>query len=274
MSEAAFERKARRIPVSTNRKGGRLFLFAGAFFLGGLAIYIALAMIVLPWFRISRIHVHADFEIAEHVLLEQAGLTGTAYFFLVKPADVAQRLEQLPIVRSASVERAFPDALRLELLRRRPIAIAIINRNGRDLPAVIDEEGVMYDAGPHLADLDLPVISGVEFHGDPIGSRMPETFESLLTSLYRLRIDEPRLFDQLSELKVVPRRNGGFDVLLYTAGYRIPVRLGSEISAELCRWSLMVLDVLSRQGFSDQVLEVDFRSGEIVYRMKEDSNGR
>ncbi len=274
MSEAAFVRRNRKRATSDAGSGSGYLTVIGLVLAAGLVFYILSATVLLPWMRINRIHVHADFEIERSVLLELAGLHETAYFFNVRPGEIAQRIEEHPLVRTAQVERVFPNALRLDLLRRRPVALVVLDRNGRVTPAAVDEEGVIYDAGLHLAELDLPVISGVEFQGAPVGARMPEMLHGFLESLHRLKVEEPRLFDRVSELQIVPRRNGGFDTLLFTADYRVPVRLGPEITPEICRWALMVLDVLTQQGISGDVAEVDFRSGEIVYRMKEDSHGR
>lgn len=274
MSEAAFVRRPRRRSHPVAKGGSRIFTIIGAGIAAVLLIYVLTVIVVLPRLRIARIHVQADFEISRQELLELAGFTGRTHFFSFRSGETAARLLEHPMIKTASVRKIFPDGVRLDLQRRRPLALTVLVRNGRLVPAALDEEGMIYDAGLHLAEMDLPLITGVEFQGNPVGSRMPEMLQGFLQSLYRLRLEEPRLFDRISELQVVPRRNSGFDILMFTADYRIPVRLGSEITAEQCRWSLMVLDVLAQQGISERVAEVDFRSGEIVYRMKEEIHGR
>jgi cell division protein FtsQ len=61
---------------------------------------------------------------------------------------------------------------------------------------------------------------------------------------------------------------------MYTEGFRVPVRMESTIDKNTSTYALMVLDVLTQRGEADDIAEVDFRSGEIVYRMKEDLSGR
>nr|WP_157703029.1 FtsQ-type POTRA domain-containing protein [Alkalispirochaeta alkalica] len=277
MSEAASFRRNRafssqpsRQAVTARRRRVMLWgLVSAALLIPGILI-----LMEGPWMRITRVHVHADFGMSREEILRQAGITGGISYFLLRPGEVAARLKRNPLIREAQVEKVFPNALRLDLVRRRPLALTIFSREGRDVLAAVDKEGIIFDAGGHLATVDLPVFSGITFQGGPVGSRMPGTLQHLLDDLHRLHLEEPKLFDRISELRVVPRTKGGVDILLFTADYRIPVRIGDRISPELCRWILVVLDILSQQERADQVAEVDFRSGEVVYRMKEGARGR
>jgi cell division protein FtsQ len=239
-----------------------------------LAGYVMAVTVVLPWVRISRVVVQADFEMERQVLLDLAGLDGTRYYFGLQPSSIASRLEGYPLIKSAAVERVFPNTVRLELLRRRVLATAIIQREGQSVPIAVDETGMIYDSGAHVADRDVPVLSGIGFEGNVIGSRLPSSLEPLLQSLHELRRSSPEIYGLISELRVQDRGTQGFDVLMYTEGFRVPVRMESTIDKNTSTYALMVLDVLTQRGEADDIAEVDFRSGEIVYRMKEDLSGR
>lgn len=230
--------------------------------------------VVLPWLRISRVVVQADFDIERQTLLDLAGLDGTRYYFGLQPDSVVSRLEEHPLIKSASVERVFPNTVRLELLRRRALVVAVMNQGGRSVPLAVDETGMIYDSGGHLANRDAPVLSGIGFEGDVVGSRLPSGLDPLLRSLHELRVSSPEIYGLISELRVQNRGTGGFDVLMYTKGFRVPVRMGNTIDKSTSTYALMVLDVLTQRGEAADIAEVDFRSGEIVYRMKEDGSGR
>ena len=191
-----------------------------------LAGWVAAVTVVMPWLRISRVVVQADFEIDRGALLELAGLEGRRYYFSVDPTDVAARLESHPVIRTAAVERVFPNSVRLDLLRRRPLAMALVSRDGTSVPVVLDESGTIFDAGPHLASRDVPVMSGIGFQGDVVGSTLPEQLQPLLDDLYALRVSSPEIYNLISELRIEPRGAGGYDVLLFTEGFRVPVRNG------------------------------------------------
>ena len=72
--------------------------------------------------------------------------------------EAAERVQALPRVRSASVKRVFPHALRVLVVERAPAARALIAGTVQ----VVDETGAaLGPAGPELAD-DLPVLVGLE----------------------------------------------------------------------------------------------------------------
>ncbi|HEX6842425.1 MAG TPA: FtsQ-type POTRA domain-containing protein [Stellaceae bacterium] len=84
----------------------------------------------------------------------------------VDPADAKQRLEAVPWIRSASVERRFPDTLHIRLVERQPLAfwqrhgkLVLIDRDGVTIPTDrLDQFGNLIvlvgpDAPAHGAEL-------------------------------------------------------------------------------------------------------------------------
>ncbi len=72
--------------------------------------------------------------------------------------EVARRAADDPWIRRVSVKRTLPQALRLTIEERRPVALAVIN----GLAHVVDEEGFVVGAsGPGMAE-NLPVLTGLE----------------------------------------------------------------------------------------------------------------
>jgi cell division protein FtsQ len=65
-------------------------------------------------------------------------------------------LEELPWVESASVQRIFPNRIRVELTERTPIAFL---RNGTEL-ALMDAHGAILDR-PQGEDLHFPIVTGL-----------------------------------------------------------------------------------------------------------------
>ena len=273
MSEAILSRRPRR-RASAPALSSRVLVGLAILLSVALIVYVIAVTVALPYMGVSRVVVQADFEMNREALLELAGLSGAPFLFSVRPDEVAARLESHPMIRSAAVERAFPDTVRLELLRRRPLAVALVEHDGMSRPFVVDETGTLFDGGAHLASYDLPVLSGIRFEGDVVGGKLPEEICAFLTQLYDVRLSSPEIFASLAELRFEVRGGGDYDVLLFTESCRVPVRLDLHIDREVGKYALMVLDVLAQQGIADDVAEVDFRSGEIVYRLKEDRSVR
>jgi cell division protein FtsQ len=273
VAEAAIHRRRpRRSSVAV--PGSRLLLVPAIALTFVIAGYVFYVTVLSPWLRVSRVVVQADFEIERSTLLESIGLDGPTSFFSVRPAEIVAQLEAHPMIKSASVERIFPDTVRLDLTRRRPLALALTTRNGRSTPIVLDESGTIFDAGAHLAERDIPVLSGIAFEGNVVGNRLPAGLVPLLEDLQHLRVSSPEIYGLISEIRVEPRVAGGFDLLLFTKGFPVPVRTDGTLDRDTCTYALMVLDVLAQRGEADGVAEIDFRSGEIVYRMKEADSGR
>lgn len=271
MSEAIISRGRRRRSVRASG-AARFLLWVAVLFGSGAFLYAVATTILLPYMRIDRIVVQADFEIDRAVLMQRAGLSGSFYFYSVDTDLIRSRLEAIPQIKSVGVEKVFPDTIRLTMERRRPLLITLLSNGDETVPAVIDGDGVIYERGDALSSLDLPIISGITYQGEIVGTRLPEILSHVVARLYALRVEEPGLFDAISEIRVDPRAAGEFDLLVYTKSFRVPVRMGSDLTVESFSYALMILDVLVQQGTADGVSEVDFRSGEIVYRMKEDKS--
>lgn len=94
----------------------------------------------------------------------------------IDPELIRNRIETLPWVRTALVERQLPDIVRIRLEERSPFALW--QRNGR--MAVVDDEGVILPATGSDAEEALPII---------VGTRAPEN----APALFALLANEPDL---------------------------------------------------------------------------------
>jgi cell division protein FtsQ len=61
----------------------------------------------------------------------------------------------------------------------------------------------------------------------------------------------------------------GPEFLLYLVSSPVPVRARGSLDERLLQYSLMAQELLSKQGILGDIQELDFRGGEVVYRMKE-----
>ncbi len=271
MSEAMFSRKRARNRRSRNHASvsGKVITVVAVLMSFGVVFYVIAITVVVPRIRISRVIVQADFEMDRTSLLQLAGLDEGAHFFSVRPLEMARQIETHPAIRSAEVMKSFPNSVTLRLDRRRPLAASLVEGPAMTELVLIDETGTIFMSGKGAAGHDVPLISGITFRGRIVGSSLPETMKPLLQSLYNLRVSSPEIYNLISEVRIDAFRAGEYEILLYTEEFRIPVRMSGIIDRKTCTYALMVLDVLTQQGISREVKELDFRSGEIVYRMKE-----
>jgi cell division protein FtsQ len=257
--------------------GGRLSRWARPLLIAISAVSaIALAgrFIGEPVTRIHHVVVHSDLAVADDQLLALSGLSGGEHWYSVSPAALEKRLEANPLVRQARVEKVFPDTLRMTVWGRVPAAVVLAASGGRTVPVLVDGDGVVYKIGSTSAEIDLPVISGISAGDTALGSALPRAYGRIFSDLRALRAAAPALYALVSEVKVsaAPADDaqgpGSFDLLLFLTCSPVPVRARGAIDETLLRSTLMVLDLLSRQGVVKNIQELDFRSGDVVYKVR------
>jgi cell division protein FtsQ len=226
---------------------------------------------VLPALTVRHIIFRSDVALSEDELLAISGLQGTAYWHSLATDIVRRRLENYPLIKRAVVEKVFPDTIRMTVWGRQPVALVLADMGGRSLPVLVDEEGVIFKVCSTAAELDLPVVSGLPPTDASLGERLPSVYAQLFMQLKQLRDKSPSLMRLVSEVRIVSYDSpaGSYDLLIYLTTSPVPVLAAGTLDESLLRYSLMVLDLLSKQGVLKNIQELDFRSGNVVYRMKE-----
>lgn len=220
--------------------------------------------ILAPNLAINRIRLRGDSVIPQSELREIAGLSGTMLYFHIDTDAISARLENVPEVSEASVRTEFPDTLTIDIAARKPLAVTHLSEDGRSVPAVLDEEGVVFRKGLGANEYDLPVISGLRLEGFEAGDTLPDELTRLFAELGNLRIDSPDLFEAVSEIRIV-RRAGEYETVVYPTYASVPIRMPARVEAERYEAALHAVEALDRRGELASVDEIDMRSGDVVY---------
>jgi cell division protein FtsQ len=61
-----------------------------------------------------------------------------------------------------------------------------------------------------------------------------------------------------------------FELIFYPVQQNIRINLGNRFREDLLKYSFLVLDVLRKQGIAEKVKNLDFRTGDVVYRKVEE----
>jgi cell division protein FtsQ len=237
------------------------------------ALFLLARYAVLPALTVRHIILQSDVSLSEDELLAISGLQGTAYWHSLSTDTIRKRLEAYPLIKRAVVEKVFPDTVRMTVWGRQAVALVLADMGGRSLPVLVDDEGVIFKVCSTAADLDLPVVSGLPAGDASLGERLPGAYTQLFAQLRQLRDRSPSLMRLVSEVKIIapapPTPPASYNLLVYLTTSPVPVLAGGTLDESLLRYSLMVLDLLSNQGVLKNIQELDFRSGSVVYRMKE-----
>ena len=99
--------------------------------------------------------------------------------------------------------------------------------------------------------------------------KLPNELVGFLGSLEKIKEASPLLYGQISEIKFERTTGTSFSTVIYPSNYRVPVVIGDAIDLHQLKYILMVLDVVQKQGMSDKLQDLDFRTGQVVYKLKE-----
>ncbi|MEJ2663222.1 MAG: FtsQ-type POTRA domain-containing protein [Spirochaetia bacterium] len=225
---------------------------------------------IAPRILLKNVVIQSDVALSKQEILRIAGITRKEYYFLINTAQIRNRLMAHPLVKGVNVEKIFPDTLKVTLKGRVPLLLALVNYQNKTIPAAVDEEGIIFQISDMITDWNLPVLSGLKFQNLTLGMRLPAEILPFLQELGRISRENPDLQGLISEIKVVKNGNGDFEYILYPLSYSKGVLVGRRINAGLIKYIFLALNLLQQEGILQKVHDLDFRTGELVYKMKEE----
>ena len=128
-----------------------------------------------PYFQISGVTIGGNRILDQAQLLRWIGPVQGKNIFALNPQELARKLGEHPWIRGVSVERKFPDSIRINLEERTPYA-----RIQFDRVYIMDNYGVLM-AEETLEYHDLPLIKGVVNRNAKPGQKL--STEDLLQGL-------------------------------------------------------------------------------------------
>lgn len=231
VAAVAADRRFRRVhvkPASRRRAGVRAIVkrfvrWVLPAIVAGYAMYRGATVVThARMLQVDRIDVSGNERLSNgEVMAVLSGLRGESLMWTDLDAW-RSRLLASPWVRDAALRRSLPSTVEVFVLERTPIGIARIKSgsSGGDL-YLVDDRGVMIDQyGPQYADLDLPIVDGLEA---PRSQTDPYRAELAARVIAALRA-KPRVASRLSQVDVSDLHNAA--VML--DGDRAVIHLGDD----------------------------------------------
>jgi cell division protein FtsQ len=260
-----------------------------ALILAGLLLYVALRSLILaPWFAIQTLHLRGDSQFHNSLTIRANVLQQlTGNYFTLSLRRVQSAFEALPWIRSAVVQRVFPNQLVVQLTAHKPAARWISSpapaiastlgstpalsgaskspaaedddgdndneiRIANGLERLVNQQGELFDAsGDAFALNELPILSGP----DQRASELLTTYKALEALLAAQDLKILRL--------VIDPLQGWHAKLDGQASLVLGSGTGTEILAKAQRWlahwpelkrhyerPLQSVDLRYQQGFS------------------------
>ena len=236
-----------------------------------VTVEIVFQFFIAPELLITKVQVYCskDFQLSNADIIKISDIREKEYFFSVNTGVIEGKLLKNPLIKDIRVEKLFPGTLKIFITERTPLAISLVQMGNRSVPVMIDNEGVVFEIGKSVTDYTMPVISGLKFRDLKLGVKLPSVLCEYFSDLKVLQDTSPLLFNQISELKFVRKNSSYYEVLLYPLNGNIRIRTGADIDEDLLKQIFVVLDIIEKKGIESDMEELDFRSGQVVYRVKE-----
>ncbi|HPR83305.1 MAG TPA: FtsQ-type POTRA domain-containing protein [Pontiellaceae bacterium] len=141
-------------------------LLAGAF--AGLKYTGSLFFSRNPKFELKTINITSDGRLPPEFFCERAGLQVGTNLFSLDLDKLRQKLEEVPLVESVTIDRRLPDTLIINITER--VAMSQIRWNPRALPFLVDRFGVILPMT--RSGQSLPLIEGLKLQNLRPGDRV------------------------------------------------------------------------------------------------------
>ncbi|QTQ13727.1 FtsQ-type POTRA domain-containing protein [Treponema parvum] len=229
--------------------------------LEGLAYKVVLPLMRYPAIEFSGIKNYSEQELTAVIYSGQK-----SSWLNFDTGRAAAALSSLSAVESVSVSKHFPDTISVTVTERSPVALTFITMDGRSVPVQIDKNGVLFspNAESPVSDRTIPIVSGLPVEHLTDGMRIPQKYRRLIDQISDIRKLSQKYFAAISEICVVPKEYGNYELVLYPVGSRTRVLTDRSLSEEALQYMMVVLDIV--KSLDSGVSEIDLRYGSVSYR--------
>ena len=189
-------------------------------------------------------------------------------FMNFSAAEAKSLVMSVPGVENVSVSKRFPNKVYIHVTERKPVAMTFVSNGSRTIPVEIDKNGVLFNGTTNSSNFDtsLPLISGIPVENIPEGMRIPQKYRALMEQIDQIRSLSQNYFAAVSEIHVIPKEYGNYELVLYPIHSRTRILTGRQLNEESLQYMMVALDVVN--ALEPDGEEIDLRYGSVTYRTK------
>ena len=192
------------------------------------------------------------------------GITPKLTWIQFDSAKAASKLAGNAVIENVVIEKHFPDQVMVNIVERKAAAVTLVNLNGKTVPVQIDKNGVIFAVDRGMPSSSVPLITGFTFDTIAEGMRLNGKLRPLMEQIAEIQSTNPEYFSVLSEIRVVSKEYGSYELELYPVHSRIKVLTDRTLNLEALQYMMVVLDVFN--SMQTKVSELDLRYGSVSYR--------
>ncbi len=177
----------------------------------------------------------------------------------------ASRLLSYSAIESVAVQKHFPNKIMVSIQERTPVALTLANVNERTIPALIDENGVMFALANEKVPQSLPLITGFDIDTFFEGMRLDSKFSPLLKQVSEIQKSNANYFQVISEIFITPKEYDNYELVIYPVHTKTRVLVDRNFTEDALKYMMVALDVV--KSVSPSVSELDLRYGTVSYKV-------
>lgn len=240
----------------------KIFLYI---ILGVGVLYAVLNMLVIPSLADVRIQFKGAKNVSIQQLNEKFQEMDATTWMKFDSEKAAALFGSIPDVEKVSIDKHFPDMVVVEISEREVVAKTVVDLDGHHYPMEIDKNGVIYSSNDKSCESDssIPLITGFPFIEVQNGVRLPEIYRGLIERIKEIRMLPNNYFASLSEIQVVPKDYGGYELVLYPLHTKIRVISDQNLSEDTLKYMMVALDVVN--SIQPDANVIDIRYGGVSF---------
>ena len=192
------------------------------------------------------------------------GITPKLTWIQFDSAKAASKLAGNAVIENVVIEKHFPDQVLVNIVERKAASVSLVNINGKTVPIQIDKNGVIFAVDRGMPSNSVPLLTGFTFDTIAEGMRLNGKLRPLMEQIAEIQNTNPEYFSVLSEIRVISKDYGSYELELYPVHSRIKVLTDRTLNLEALQYMMVVLDVIN--SMQSDVSAVDLRYGSISYR--------
>ncbi len=177
----------------------------------------------------------------------------------------ASRLLGYSAVETVSVQKSFPNKIVVNVQERNPVAITLANVNDKTVPALIDENGVIFALASEAVSESLPLITGFDISTFFEGMRLDSKFSPLIKQIANIQKSNANYFQVISEIVISPKQYDNYELVIFPVHTKTRVLVDRNFTEDALKYMMVALDVV--KSVSPSVSELDLRYGTISYKI-------
>lgn len=249
----------RQTGVNGKRIALRWIIAVLAILLLGQIIYFG---VIAPRMAIKTVRINGLYGLSEEEILGAAGIHAGMLILDVQPELMRQSLLRIPQIKDASLKVEGSNTLVIDLSQREALGRVMLDGE----IYFLDAAGVLFPPSNGRSLYQGPILSGLPFEEQRGLDQVPHPYQAFLADLEQMKLEEPALFGVFSQFDFQSLEPAGFQTWVYPTHVQQRVLVGERFTSDHAVAMLRVLAMLEERGELGRVWNIDFRSGDVIYR--------